>query len=159
MSKPLAVGIRAAEAKRESALEIYSQAEDEPPQFALQIPPNADPEEVATWISGQLRISMDQRRQWANEYEALNAWRAAVEALGVLVMQVSEVAVAEMRGCSIALFPLPIIILNSGDRPLGRVFSLLHELVHLARAESGLCDVFEDADRGDRDALRVGEIA
>ena len=49
----------------------------------------------------------------------------------------------EMRGCSLALFPLPIVLLNSSDSPLGRVFSLLHELTHLARNESALCDISE----------------
>jgi Zn-dependent peptidase ImmA (M78 family)/transcriptional regulator with XRE-family HTH domain len=151
MSTDLATGIREAEAKREAALDIYTQWEEEPPAFRLMIDANLPPEEMAQRLVERLGVTMPKRRAWATEYDALNAWKAAVESLGVLVMQISGVEVSEMRGCSLALFPLPIIILNSSDRPLGRVFSLLHELVHLVRAESGLCDVVEEAPRGNEE--------
>lgn len=150
VSTELATGIRAAEAKRDAALEIYAQLEVEPPAFDLHPDLNAAPEQIAREITERLGISMEQRAQWKTEYDALNAWKAAVEARGVLVMQISRVAVSDMRGCALALFPLPVIILNSSDKPLGRVFTLLHELVHLARAESGLCDVFDEMPRADQ---------
>lgn len=146
----LATGIRAAEVKRDAALEIYAQLEEEPPAFGLNLNLNAAAEQIAREMADQLGITMEQRAQWHSEYDALNAWKAAVEARGVLVMQISRVAVSDMRGCALALFPLPVIILNSSDKPLGRVFTLLHELVHLARSESGLCDVFEEMQRADQ---------
>jgi len=151
VSPELAQGIRAARAKRDAALDIYVEWEAEPPAFQLAVDPAIDPEEAAHSITERLGIAMRDRNQWANEYDALNSWKTAVESLGVLVMQISGVSVREMRGCSLALFPLPIILLNSSDKPLGRVFSLMHELVHLARAESGLCDVTEVAPRGDHE--------
>jgi len=154
MSPALANGIRLAESKREAALDIYAQQDEEPPAFGIVADPAGAPEQIAQTMLAQLRVSMEDRRGWASEYDALNAWKVAVEALGVLVMQVSRVSVSEMRGCSLALFPLPVIILNASDKPLGRIFSLLHELTHLARAESGLCDVLEEADRTD-DQQRV----
>jgi Zn-dependent peptidase ImmA (M78 family) len=99
---------------------------------------------------------MEARGTWNNEYDALNAWKAAVESRGVLVMQISGVDTAEMRGCSLARSPLPIILLNSSESPLGRVFTLFHELAHLARAESGLCDVLEDRPRvGDAQSVET----
>lgn len=153
VSPQLANSIREAEAKRDAALDIFNQWEEEPPAFATRSDPDASPEQVAKTLLNALHVTMGRRRQWGDEYDALNAWKAAVESLGVLVMQVSGVAVSEMRGCSLALFPLPVILLNSKDRPLGRVFSLLHELVHLARAESGLCDVIEDVHRGDDEQM------
>jgi Zn-dependent peptidase ImmA (M78 family) len=67
-----------------------------------------------------------------------------VEALGALVFQVSGVPVEEMRGCSISLRPLPIIVLNSADSPLGRIFTLLHEVTHIARGESSICDMTDE---------------
>lgn len=149
MSPALADGIRVAEAKREAALDIYAQSEEEPPAFGLNVDASGDAEQVAQQILAQLGITMPERQEWKSEYEALNGWKAAVESLGVLVMQVSGVGISEMRGCSIALFPLPVILLNSSDKPLGRIFSLMHELVHLVRAESGLCDVIEEANRAD----------
>ncbi|HXM83546.1 MAG TPA: ImmA/IrrE family metallo-endopeptidase [Burkholderiales bacterium] len=151
VSSDLANGIREAEAKRDAALGIYAQLEEEPPAFDLGLAGMLQPEPMAEHLTQKLGITMNDRRAWANDYDALNAWKAAVESLGVLVMQISGVEVSEMRGCSLALFPLPVVILNSTDRPLGRVFTLLHELAHLARAESSLCDVRDEAPRGDRE--------
>ena len=151
ISPELANGIRAAEWKREAVLDIFTQSDEDPPGFSVRVDPALPPEDAALALAAQMRITMNDRRSWANEYDALNAWKEAVERLGVLVMQLSGVAVSEMRGCSLALFPLPIILLNSSDRPLGRVFTLIHELTHLARSESGLCDVFDDLGRTDKD--------
>lgn len=150
MSSELAIGIRAAESKREAALDIYVQSDEEPPQFGLRLDPALPPEDMARRLAEKIGVTMRDRRRWANEYDALNAWKSAIERVGVMVMQLSGVAVSEMRGCSLALFPLPIILLNSSDRPLGRVFTLVHELAHLARSESGLCDVFDDVGRTDQ---------
>lgn len=101
-----------------------------------------------------LRLTMQDRARWADAYAVLRAWRQAAEAHGVLVMQISRISLDEMRGCSLAMFPMPIVLLNGADTPLGRVFTLLHELAHLARHESGLCDVVEERDRP-RDAQQV----
>ena len=151
MTPALANGIREAEAKRESALDIYVQLEEPAPEWSLQIPQNAPADEAAALILERLGITMRERAAWSSQYEALSGWRAAVEALGVIVVQLSRVPLEEMRGCALAMFPLPVIVLNSADSPLGRVFTLLHELTHLARAESSLCDLVEDAPRAEAD--------
>jgi Zn-dependent peptidase ImmA (M78 family) len=151
MTPALANGMREAEAKRDAALDIYTQLEEAPPDWDLSIRPKTPAERAAETILQRLGVTMQTRAGWQTHYEALNGWRTAVESLGVLVVQLRNVPIEEMRGCSIAHFPLPVIILNSADSPLGRVFTLLHELTHLARAESGLCDLAEDAPRTDSD--------
>ncbi|OIT11697.1 hypothetical protein BL241_11530 [Ralstonia solanacearum] len=151
MTPALANGMREAEAKRDAALDIYTQMEEAPPEWDLQIRRDASADHAAEVILARLGVTMQTRAGWQNHYEALSGWRAAVESLGVLVVQLRNVPMEEMRGCSIAHFPLPVIILNSADSPLGRVFTLLHELTHLARAESGLCDLTEDAPRAEAD--------
>jgi Zn-dependent peptidase ImmA (M78 family)/transcriptional regulator with XRE-family HTH domain len=152
MTPALSNGVREAEAKRDAALDIYAQLEELPPEWTIQISRNASAEDAATTLLERLGVTMQTRAGWKNHYEALAGWRAAAESLGVIVVQLRNVPMEEMRGCAIALFPLPVIILNSADSPLGRVFTLLHELTHLARAESSLCDLIEDAPRADADA-------
>jgi Zn-dependent peptidase ImmA (M78 family)/DNA-binding XRE family transcriptional regulator len=147
MTPALANGIREAEAKREAALDIFFQLEEMPPAWNLSIAKNTPAAEAARVILERLNITMRTRSGWTSPDEALNGWRTAVESLGVIVVQLSRVPLEEMRGCSLAIFPLPIIVLNSADSPLGRVFTLLHELAHLARTESGLCDLSEDVPR------------
>lgn len=79
-------------------------------------------------------------------YEHLNAWIAAVEASGVLVMATrgGRVEVDEMRGMSLYFDVLPVIVLNGSDHARPRLFSLLHEYAHLATRTEGLCDVITD---------------
>lgn len=147
MSTELVNTIRDAEAKRLAALDIYVQADDQPPAFDAWISGDMPAESAALMLSDRLSVGMQTRRGWSDEFQALSAWKVRVEALGVLVMQSSGVLLSETRGCSLALFPLPVIILNASDSPLGRIFTLLHELTHLARSESGLCDEIEEAPR------------
>lgn len=150
MSPRLAASLREAQGKREAALDIFKELEEDPPRFDLFIRPGTDPEEAARIIAERLGVTTQSRRAWTDEYAALAGWRAAIEALGVIVIQLSGVAVTEMRGAALSTSPLPIILLNGGDSPLGRLFTLLHELTHLVRAESALCDEIEDAPRTDQ---------
>ncbi|MGF0312527.1 XRE family transcriptional regulator [Rhodococcus sp. IEGM1428] len=80
-------------------------------------------------------------------YEFLNAWVAAVEAAGVLVLNTKggRVSREEMRAFSLYFDVLPVIVLNGADAPRGRLFSLLHEFAHLALHTEGLCDTTSDA--------------
>lgn len=148
-SPELANMIREAQAKRAEALNIFAESEDTPPEFLIALDRRLQPEAAAVSLRAQLGIEFQQQRRWSDEYEALKAWKAAAEARGVMVLQSSGVSIDEMRGCAIAEFPLPVVILNGSDRPLGRIFTLLHELVHLAHRESALCDMREQVPRND----------
>jgi Zn-dependent peptidase ImmA (M78 family)/transcriptional regulator with XRE-family HTH domain len=83
---------------------------------------------------------------WPRQNEALNACVAAVERLGILVVQTQRVPHMEMRGFSISDLPFPVIALNGGDWPRPKLFTLLHELCHLALNAGGLCDLHERRD-------------
>ena len=148
MSPGLANGIREAQAKRDAALDIYAQLEEKPPKWNLSLAPNLSAADAANAITTRLQVTQQTRSTWSNQYDALNGWRTAIESLGVIVVQLSRVPMSEMRGCSLALYPMPVIILNGADSPLGRVFTLLHELTHLTREESSLCDLEDDQPRG-----------
>ena len=148
-SPELANVIREAQAKRAEALNIFAESEDTPPEFLIALDRRLRPEAAAETLRAQLGIEFQQQRRWSDEYEALRAWKAAAEARGVMILQSSGVSIDEMRGFAIAEFPLPVVILNGSDRPLGRIFTLLHELVHLAHRESALCDMREQVPRND----------
>jgi Zn-dependent peptidase ImmA (M78 family)/DNA-binding XRE family transcriptional regulator len=147
LSSALANGLREAEAKRNAALELFINLEQPIPAWDLQLPDAILPEAAAQIILKRLGINMEMRSKWADQYQALNGWKSAVESLGIIVVQLSGIDIKEMRGCSLSLFPLPIIVLNSSDSPLGRIFTLIHELTHLAKGQSGLCDMLEDVPR------------
>ncbi|AYJ05172.1 XRE family transcriptional regulator [Mycobacterium avium] len=140
---------RRAHTQRDFALELAETEERELP-VAWRIPVSADDNdaEIAARIRaalidvGPLPIPPNS----LSPYEHLNAWVSAIEASGMLVLATrgGKVSVDEMRGMSLYFDVLPVIVLNGGDYPRPRLFSLLHEFVHLVLHTEGLCDVVAD---------------
>ena len=97
-------------------------------------------QEIAAGIRKTLGISIAQQTAWVDEYEALNAWKNAIERLGVLVFHFEGVPLSIARGISDAKYPLPIIGVNGKDTPQARIFTLIHEYCHLLLSKSGVCD-------------------
>lgn len=102
------------------------------------------PQEVARDIRSQLQITLAMQFKWREPRVAFSAWRSAIERLNVLVFVSSnlqngmpkEVA----RAFSFSEPRYPVIVVNGFDTHAGRVFSLLHEYVHLLLNISGVCD-------------------
>lgn len=82
----------------------------------------------------------------ADEYAHLGYWTRALEDAGVLVMTTEggDVAPAEMRAFSLYFDEVPVVMLNGSEHPHARLFSLLHEYVHLLLRTEGLCDMKTD---------------
>ncbi len=96
-------------------------------------------EDVAKKISNLLDINLKERKLWKNKYSALKGWIKAIETRGILVFQLSHIDTSEMRAFSISETPFPVIALNRGDSPFGRIFSLIHELCHIMLKKGGIC--------------------
>lgn len=78
--------------------------------------------------------------------QVFNFWRGLVESHGVLVLQTTKIPLGTFRGLSIHHDKLPIIIINGADSITGRIFTLFHEVAHLANRTSGLCSLHETVD-------------
>jgi Zn-dependent peptidase ImmA (M78 family)/DNA-binding XRE family transcriptional regulator len=149
MPPELIYEIRKARYRRERALELFYQMNEEVPDFSLSKEIINYPEQTAENLRKAIGISINQQRSWKNKYEALNGWIMAIENSGVMVFQFSGIDVKVVRGFSIAEFPLPIISLNGGDSPYGRIFTLIHELTHLSMGAGGLCDLHNSGNMDD----------
>lgn len=136
----LRLEIRKARHRRVLALELYQELEMAPPFFEASTIVSADVFQVAGQIRELLRITSEKQANLRGDYEAYNFWRDAIETSGVLVFQ-GSISLRQMRGFSIAEFPLPVITVNSKDSPLGRVFTLIHELTHIMLRSDGVCDL------------------
>lgn len=77
------------------------------------------------------------------ENQVLNFWRGLLEHHGYLVFQTTRVDLNAFRGLSIYHDVLPIILLNGADSNNGKVFTLFHEIAHLANRTSGMCGLDE----------------
>jgi Zn-dependent peptidase ImmA (M78 family)/transcriptional regulator with XRE-family HTH domain len=146
-SPELRFEIRRARSRRELALDLYKAVGGPPPAFDLSATLSDDREEVGIAIREALGIRFEEQIQWTGWYDPFNAWRSALETVGVLIFQATNVAVQEVRGFSIAESPLPAIVVNVKDSPRGRTFTMLHELAHLLIREGGLCDTLEEVQR------------
>lgn len=67
--------------------------------------------------------------------------RIRIENNGIIVSLTRGVNVNEMRGVSIYYDELPMIGINNADSKNARLFTLFHELGHIVRHNSALCNV------------------
>lgn len=142
--------------QREAALELAEIEEVPPPtDWQLAVLPDGDEELAAAARERLLSLTpLPLPRANGSKYDHLNAWSAALEEAGVLVMATSggRVSTEEMRAFSLYYDELPVIMVNGSDAARGRLFSLLHEYVHLLLHTGGLCDIITDASATDVDS-------
>ena len=145
--------IRAANERRELAIELAADLEQDLPQFALSATDKEDPETVGERIRTTLGVTTDlQLRWWDNDGRAgFNAWRYRIEGLGVLIFQTTRFPSDEASGFAIAADILPVIAVNRNDVLTRRTFSLLHEFAHLMLRVSGVSDLETDVSRPPED--------
>ena len=137
--------IRAARTRRDTFQEFAEVLGDELSRFGLSLSIQGDPESAAKVLRESLRISLETQKAWKSDGEALSQWRSALESKDILVFQTRDVALDVARGFSIAAELLPVIAINSKDGKRAKIFTLIHELVHLCLNEGGLCDLHEHA--------------
>jgi Zn-dependent peptidase ImmA (M78 family)/DNA-binding XRE family transcriptional regulator len=136
---------RRALSQREVFLELLELAPGSVPSDSESVRLRADTlaDEAGDYLRGLLRLQELPGAIWRTPNEAMNACIAAVERLGILVVQTRGVARGEMRGFSVSEWPFPVVALNGSEWPRPRIFTLLHELCHLALNAGGLCDLHE----------------
>lgn len=156
LSPGLLAVIRRAHAIREAALELRELA-DEPVRPAPKLDEGiTDPERYGAAARVLLGVTLAQQAAWRDPGRALNAWLDAVSRLDVLVLQAQSIPVQEMRGFSISTDRLPVVVLNGGDFPRGRIFTLLHEFAHVLLHADGVCDVLPRRQaRGPTDEIEI----
>ena len=147
MTPDLAFEIRKAYDRREWALELMRELQLSPIVFNVQFGLTDDQEIAATSIRNTLNVRTEQQSQWRVDNEAFREWRTLLENAGVITFQASGLELDEGRGFSISLKPLPVVVANIKDAYRGRIFTLLHELTHIALNESGICDLDDNRRR------------
>lgn len=132
----LAQEMRRAEHHREAMLDL---ADDVESPLVLQ---RIDRKNLATRAE-QMRSSLGLTEAFrppeSQPNAVFNFWRGLLESHGYLVFQTTGIDIDDFRGLSIQHDVLPIILLNGSDAANGRVFTLFHEVAHLANRTSGLC--------------------
>lgn len=101
-----------------------------------------------------LRLDDDWARACGNVGEALRTLKDSIERLGISVVINGVVGdnthrtleVSEFRGFALSDRVAPLIFVNGRDAKSAQLFTLIHELCHLAFAQTGVSNAPEDAD-------------
>ena len=134
-SPELRLALRVMSYRRDVALELLEELGEAIPEFTTAAHVAEGPMQVGRRLRELLGISAQEQFGWRDEWQAWRRWREAVEGGGVLVFQIPKVSLEQVRGISLLKFPLPVIGVNSKETaPGARVFTLLHELTHIALA-------------------------
>ena len=134
-SPELRLALRQMINRRERALDLSDELGVDLPGIGLTAKHVEAPHVVAARIRTRLGINNSDQLAWKNGWQAWRHWRTATESIGVLVFQFPGVALDEVRGLALLHQPLPVIGINSKETvPEARVYTLIHELVHLALA-------------------------
>ncbi len=133
-SPAMRLAIRQMLLRRDHMLNLLGELGEEPVEFKLAAHLAEQPEAVAHRLREALGIPVLVQLRWRDEWQALNAWRNAVEHLGILVFQFSKVELEEARGLTLLRFPLPVVAVNGKELPEPRLFTLIHEVAHLMLA-------------------------
>jgi Zn-dependent peptidase ImmA (M78 family)/transcriptional regulator with XRE-family HTH domain len=98
------------------------------------------PAEAAAEARQWVGVSVEDQFSWRTDSIALREWRAALDARGVFVFAL-QIGTDEIRGFSDWDDYAPVIGINtSGINPAARIFSIAHELAHLACREDATCE-------------------
>lgn len=108
--------------------------------FLPVVPEGNDPRIWANAIREQFSISLEQQYKCSSARQFYLYLREKIESEGVFIHCFTDVPIDTARGFAIYYADLPIIGINDEDRPPAKSFSIIHELVHLFKRESSLCN-------------------
>jgi Zn-dependent peptidase ImmA (M78 family) len=134
--------VRRVDSQRHLAFQIHSGIEkpEELKPFPSRLP--SDPQRAAKFVRDLLGIGMAEQIGWRDQYAAFKRWRDEIESFGILVFQNDPVAervpMKFFRGFCLLEGAFPAIVLNSSDAMNARIFTLMHEFVHLLIETSGV---------------------
>ena len=146
-SRALRYQLRLARQRRELALDLAAELDEETPTLQGRLEFKTDPEKAGTQLRDWLGVTLEMQRSWRDPRKGYNGWRAAMERAGILVFQATGIPKREMLGFSLSERPLPVIGVNRKLAPNGRTFTLLHECAHVFLEQSSICDIEEGAVR------------
>jgi len=143
ISPQLRYEIRLANYRRENVIDLFKLNNEQIPRIKQKANLDENKEILGEKIRGLIGIDLDEQYSWNSDYEAFNSWRDSISNLGILIFQAAQVSEEEMRGISIFHEDFPIILINNQDTVRGRIFSIMHEFVHVFLNKSGLCNFRE----------------
>lgn len=98
-----------------------------------------NPELSAARLRTHLKVDSRVVRDLKDDYAVLRYWKDLFSDTGLYVLERSWTT-HSVRAFSLVRGNKAAVVLSTKDRPLARVFSLLHEIYHVINNQPGLCD-------------------
>jgi Zn-dependent peptidase ImmA (M78 family)/transcriptional regulator with XRE-family HTH domain len=131
--------LRKARRLQSVAIELKGEFHDNSIYKLGEITISNDPEELAIKVRGHIGIDFQTQFSWEKDSDALKQWIKSIEALDILVIQMS-MPIKDARAFSLIDGGCPVIVLNTGETVNARIFSLFHELGHVLLKKEGICN-------------------
>lgn len=131
--------------ERDFLLESCEEIDMSLPTFNMSITHSEDPTVWAKKIRELFGIQLDVQFKCTSSRKFYLYLRDKIEAAGIFVHCFTDVPVEVARAFAIYDNVMPIIGINDEDRPPAKSFSMIHELVHIFKRESSLCNDMRSA--------------
>lgn len=125
---------------RELLIETKKELKEQIPSFSFSNQNSDNASVMAQTIRNAIGLTSDIQYKCASSRKLYLFIRNSVENCGIFVHCFTGVEVDNARGFAIYDDILPIIGLNNDDRYPAKTFSIIHELVHLLRRSSAICN-------------------
>jgi Zn-dependent peptidase ImmA (M78 family) len=97
-------------------------------------------EKIAAIVRARLKVTENEIERSKKTEEALNIWRDAIESEGIFIFK-RAFKQKDISGFCLLDERFPLIFLNNKTSFTRQIFTVLHELAHLAFDVSGICSV------------------
>ena len=163
-SPELRLEIRKAKSRRDAYIKIHEDMGMKIPNFSQYVSNEQNYIKLGQYIRKLLNVSFETQKKWilnsngnrdSTHNSFLNHWKEILFGMGLLVFETKDVLESEISGCSLYYDNCPIILLNGKNYHNRRIFTLMHELAHLIRRESAICDV----DKHNRKEIFCNKVA
>lgn len=129
------------------------------PTFSTPSISTEDPVEWAKSIRKYYEVDLADQYRCSSSRQFYLYLRERLERKGIFVQCFTDVPVDTVRGFSVYMEKLPIIGINNDDRVPAKSFSLIHELVHLIKRESSVCNVMYNATSSEKEEVFCNAVA
>lgn len=109
-------------------------------KFLTELNISIESEDIAEKIIEYLKIDYKKVFEYRDIYSQLKMWREIIESQNIGVIE-TGFDTKDARGFMLFDETFPVVVLNSKDSPTARIFTLMHELAHIAFGKSSIDDL------------------
>lgn len=108
--------------------------------FCPKVPESNSPKIWADKIRQYFSLDLKAQYDFSNARQFYLYLRSKIEKKGIFIQCFKGLEVESIRGIAIYDNIMPVIGINNKDRHPGKIFSILHEIVHIYKRQSSFCN-------------------